>query len=102
MTQNTIGPRKLTIARPISAPYSSCHWRIDSGETSKPARVASTTKGLRAAVELIAHALPALQRRVVGVHHRAHHGADVEGLLAAGVLLVGEDVADRRKLRARR
>src|SRR6266511_5029437 len=45
MTQNTIGPRKLTTARPISAPYSSCRLRIDSGEPSKPERLASTTTG---------------------------------------------------------
>ena len=56
MTQKTIGPRKLTIARPISAPYSSCHWRIDSGEPSKPARLASTTSGRRPPLELIARA----------------------------------------------
>src|SRR5437763_11507866 len=44
-TQKTIGPSKLVIARPISAPYSSCHRRIDSGEPSKPDRLASTTSG---------------------------------------------------------
>ena len=36
---------KLTIARPISAPYSSCSCRSDSGEPSKPDRLASTTSG---------------------------------------------------------
>src|SRR5680860_1400722 len=45
MTQKTIGPSKLTMARPISAPYSSCILRSDSGEPSKPDRFASTTKG---------------------------------------------------------
>ena len=41
----TIGPSKLTMARPISAPYSSWRLRIDSGEPSKPDRLASTTTG---------------------------------------------------------
>ena len=36
---------KFTIARPISAPYSSCSCRSDSGEPSKPDRLASTTSG---------------------------------------------------------
>src|SRR4029453_16477287 len=45
MTANTIGPSKLVTARPISAPYSSCRVRIDSGDPSKPERLASTTTG---------------------------------------------------------
>src|SRR5579872_7003959 len=52
MTQNTIGPRKLTIARPISAPYSSWSLRIDSGDPSNPDRFASTTSGNRPLVVL--------------------------------------------------
>ena len=36
ITQNTIGPSKLTIARPISAPYSSWMFRSDSGDPSNP------------------------------------------------------------------
>ena len=57
MTQKAIGPSKLTIARPISAPYSSCSRRIDSGEPSKPARLASTTSGRRPDAALIARAI---------------------------------------------
>jgi hypothetical protein len=45
MTQKTIGPSKLTMARPISAPYSSWMLRSDSGEPSNPDRFASTTSG---------------------------------------------------------
>ena len=56
MTQNTMGPRKLTIARPISAPYSSCSLRIDSGDPSKPDRFASTTSGRFPLAALIARA----------------------------------------------
>ena len=159
ITQNTIGPSKFTTARPISAPYSSCSRRIDSGEPSKPARLASTTSGRRPrrrvdrardllrrlreqrargplvgavgrhraearqrarldaehrhrpAAEVgvphdrdlrLAHRGPALERRVVGVGHRAHHRADVERLLAAGVGLLGEDLADRAQVGVRR
>src|SRR5215470_877858 len=40
-----MGPRKLVTARPISAPYSSCHLRMLSGEPSKPVRLARTTTG---------------------------------------------------------
>ena len=43
-------------ARPISAPYSSCQWRIDSGEPSKPDRLASTTSGRLPLAALIARA----------------------------------------------
>ena len=57
MTQNTIGPSKLTIARPISAPYSSCSWRSDSGDPSKPDRFAKTTSGRLPLAELIARAV---------------------------------------------
>jgi hypothetical protein len=57
MTHNVIGPSKFTIARPISAPYSSCSRRIDSGEPSKPARFASTTRGRRPDAALIARAI---------------------------------------------
>ena len=56
ITQNTIGPRKLTIARPISAPYSSWSLRSDSGEPSKPDRFASTTSGRLPLAALIARA----------------------------------------------
>src|SRR5512146_815916 len=57
MTQNTIGPSKLTIARPISAPYSSWSLRIDSGEPSNPDRFASTTRGRLPDAALIARAV---------------------------------------------
>ena len=40
-----MGPLKLTTARPISAPYSSCNFRSDSGLPSNPLRFASTTTG---------------------------------------------------------
>ena len=56
MTQKTIGPWKLTIARPISAPYSSCRLRIESGDPSKPERFASTTSGRLPLAALIARA----------------------------------------------
>src|SRR5829696_10496562 len=54
--QNTIGPSKLTMARPISAPYSSCTRRSDSGEPSKPDRLASTTTGRLPLAALMARA----------------------------------------------
>src|ERR1022692_5310027 len=57
MTQNTIGPSKLTIARPISAPYSSWSFRIDSGEPSNPDRLASTASGRLPDAELMARAV---------------------------------------------
>ena len=57
ITQNTIGPSKLTTARPISAPYSSCSWRSDSGEPSKPDRFASTTSGRLPLAALTARAV---------------------------------------------
>ena len=56
-TQKTIGPSKLVIARPISAPYSSCRLRSDSGEPSKPERLASTTSGRLPLAALIARAV---------------------------------------------
>src|SRR3954452_17015396 len=56
-TQNTIGPSKFTTARPISAPYSSCRVRIDSGDPSKPDRLASTTSGREPLAALIARAV---------------------------------------------
>ncbi len=40
-----IGPSKFTTARPISAPYSSCHFLSDSGDPSKPDRFARMTTG---------------------------------------------------------
>ena len=52
----TIGPSKLTMARPISAPYSSWRLRIDSGEPSNPDRLASTTSGRLPLAALIARA----------------------------------------------
>ena len=51
-----MGPSKFTIARPISAPYSSCRLRIDSGDPSKPDRLASTTRGRLPDAALIARA----------------------------------------------
>src|SRR5579859_4959793 len=51
-----MGPRKLVTARPISAPYSSCHLRMLSGEPSKPLRLASTTTGRLPLAALIARA----------------------------------------------
>jgi hypothetical protein len=44
------------MARPISAPYSSCRLRIDSGEPSNPDRLASTTRGRLPDAALIARA----------------------------------------------
>src|SRR4249919_2603341 len=113
MTQNTIGPSKFTTARPISAPYSSCSSRSDSGEPSKPERFASTTMGRFPLAALIARATffeargmsvphhrdlgvahrgPALEGRVVLVDRRGHHLADVERALPSRVVLVAEDV----------
>ena len=51
-----MGPSKFTTARPISAPYSSCRLRMDSGEPSKPERLASTTTGRLPLAALIARA----------------------------------------------
>ena len=45
------------MARPISAPYSSWRFRIDSGEPSKPDRFASTTSGRLPLAALIARAV---------------------------------------------
>ena len=45
ITTNTMGPLKFVTARPISAPYSSCQCRIDSGDPSNPDRFARTTSG---------------------------------------------------------
>ena len=47
----------MTTARPISAPYSSCSARNDSGEPSKPDRFASTTNGRFPLAALIARAV---------------------------------------------
>lgn len=44
------------MARPISAPYSNCRLRIDSGDPSKPDRFASTTSGRLPEAALIARA----------------------------------------------
>src|ERR1039458_8984351 len=44
------------ICPPISAPYSSCRWRSDSGDPSKPERLASTTTGRLPLAALIARA----------------------------------------------
>ena len=57
MTQNTSGPSKLVTARPISAPNSSWRRRIDSGEPSKPDRLARTTTGRFPLAALIARAV---------------------------------------------
>ena len=45
------------MARPISAPYSSWMFRSDSGEPSKPDRLASTTIGREPLAALIARAV---------------------------------------------
>ena len=50
----------------------------------------------------VGHAGPPLERLVVGVADGAHHGADVEGLLAVGVGRAREDLADRREVGAGR
>ena len=52
----TIRPLKRTIARAISAPYSSTPRRIDSGDPSKPDRFARITTGRFPLAELIARA----------------------------------------------
>src|SRR6185503_20177644 len=44
-TRKITGPAKFTTARAISAPYSSWSLRIDSGEPSKPDRLARITAG---------------------------------------------------------
>ena len=51
-----MGPLKFTTARPISAPYSSCSLRIDSGEPSKPDKLARTTTGRLLLAALMARA----------------------------------------------
>jgi len=51
-----MGPLKFTTALPISAPYSSCSLRIDSGEPSNPDRLASSTTGRLLVAALIARA----------------------------------------------
>ena len=56
-TQKTMGPWKFTIARPISAPYSSWRCRIESGDPSKPERLARTTTGRLPLAALIARAV---------------------------------------------
>ena len=73
--------------------------RLDPEEHHRPAAEMSLPDdgNLR-----IAHRGPALQRRPVGIDRSPHHRANVERLLAAGVALVGEDVADPRQLRIRR
>jgi hypothetical protein len=45
------------MARPISAPYSSCRLRSDSGDPSKPDRLAITTSGRLPLAALIARAV---------------------------------------------
>ncbi len=47
----------MTMARPISAPYSSCMFFSDSGEPSKPDRLASTTSGRLPLAALMARAV---------------------------------------------
>src|ERR1035438_10756780 len=51
-----MGPLKFTTARPISAPYSSCSLRRDSGEPSNPDKLASSTTGRLPLAALIARA----------------------------------------------
>src|SRR3954454_21735573 len=75
--QKTIGPSKLTTARPISAPYSSCSWRSDSGDPSNPERFARTPSGRLPLAALIARAvffddLGNSVREVTGVGRSAH------------------------------
>ena len=41
------------------------------------------------------HAGPAFEWKMVLVHDRPHHLANVEGLLASGIGLVGENLADQ-------
>src|SRR5665647_3463434 len=52
-----MGPWKFTMARPISAPYSSCRCRIESGDPSKPDRLARTTTGRLPLAALMARAV---------------------------------------------
>ena len=52
-----MGPLKFTTALPISAPYSSCSLRIDSGEPSNPDRLARITTGRLLLAALIARAI---------------------------------------------
>src|ERR1700746_2011263 len=65
-----MGPSKLTTARPISAPYSSCSRRIDSGDPSNPERLASTTTGRLPLAAFMARAtfLDDRGKRVPDVH----------------------------------
>ena len=51
-----MGPLKFTTDRPISAPYSSCSLRNDSGEPSKPDKLARITTGRLLLAALMARA----------------------------------------------
>ena len=66
------------MARPISAPYSSCRLRIESGDPSKPDRFASTTRGRFPLAALIARA--------------AFLDDEVEALVLEALEVRGEDV----------
>src|SRR5665647_2535066 len=94
MTQKTIGPLKLTMARPISAPYSSCIMRSDSGEPSNPDRFASTTRGRLPLAALMARAvfLDDLGNRVPA----GHSTSDVFPGRDIGVVVVCEQRFARR------
>src|SRR5579884_4227106 len=65
-----MGPLKLTTALPISAPYSSCSLRMDSGDPSKPERLARSTIGRLLLAALMARAtfLEERGKRVPALH----------------------------------
>jgi hypothetical protein len=91
-THNTIGPSKLTTARPIPAPCSSCSRRRDPGDPSKPETLASTTTGRFPLAALIARAtfLDDLRKSVAaGPRFRAAGGQKAAG---GGIESEGEDV----------
>src|SRR5665647_3418173 len=68
-----MGPWKFTMARPISAPYSSCRCRIESGDPSKPDRLARTTTGRLPLAALMARAgTGQVGRPVLGLTVRTH------------------------------
>ena len=79
-------------------PWRTQRTRLDSEQRHRPAAEVGVPHHRRLRAP---HVGPALERGVVGVDRRAHHAADVERLLAAGVGLLGEHVADARQRRAR-
>ena len=77
------------MARPISAPYSSCRLRIESGEPSKPDRFASTTSGRLPLAALIARAVffddrgksvPAVQVSGPSLGGKPRRGTDLDSM----------------------